>query len=220
MNTADVRNMFLFVAQKIIEKKEFLTEVDSAIGDGDHGIGMSNGFLAVKVKLQSLDTDISVSEIVAAVGKAMLTNMGGASGALFGTLFSSAARTIYDSVACNEKDFANMMRAGLERVKNLGQAECGDKTMIDALEPAVIALEEHAGNGFKEMLEAARVAAWKGVEATKNMQAKFGRAKTLMERAIGFQDAGATSVALIFDAMVEFVANFNFEISCINPEII
>ena len=205
LNAADARNMLIYIADKIIAKKPYLTEIDSAIGDGDHGIGMAGGMQKARKKLLKMEEEENVYAVFEAAGKAMLLSMGGASGVIFGSLYLAGAKGMEASGALTAKDLAEMERKSLAAIQERGKAEVGDKTMVDALVPAVAAMEENYGKGLLVMLQAAEEAAAKGVEDTKKYQAKFGRAKSLMERAIGYQDAGATSVWLILQGMREFV---------------
>lgn len=197
------KEMLLYVADKVIENKPYLTEVDSAIGDGDHGIGMETGFKKVMDTLNGGDFE-TINQVFASAGKSMLMSMGGASGVIFGSLFSEGAKAVPQKDVFDEADIAKFFRGSLDAIKKRGGASVGDKTMVDALEPAVVALEKNSSNG-NAMFAAAESAAQAGMENTKDMIAKFGRAKSLMERAIGFQDAGATSVWIIFRSMHEFL---------------
>lgn len=205
INTQNAKDMLIYIADKIIGQKPYLTEIDSAIGDGDHGIGMAGGMQKAKDKLNKQETFESVYDVFAIAGKAMLMSMGGASGVIFGSLYLSGAKGMEAKPELTASDLAAMERKSLEAIKERGKAQVGDKTMVDALEPAVIAMEENAEKGLFEMLKAAEAAAAKGLEDTKRYTAKFGRAKSLMERAVGHQDAGATSVYLIFQGMREYV---------------
>jgi len=205
LNAEDARNMLLYIADKIIAKKPYLTEIDSAIGDGDHGIGMAGGMQKVKKKLAKMENEENVYAIFEAAGKAMLLSMGGASGVIFGSLYLAGAKEMEAKEVLGATELARMERKSLIAIQERGKAEVGDKTMVDALVPAVEAMEKTAGEGLLAMLKAAEEAARQGVEDTKRYQAKFGRAKSLLERAIGYQDAGATSVWLIFQGMREFV---------------
>lgn len=205
INAADVRNMLIYIADKIIAKKPYLTEIDSAIGDGDHGIGMAGGMQKVKRKLLEMKAEENVYALFEAAGKAMLLSMGGASGVIFGSLYLAGAKGMEPKSVLTAEDVSEMEKKSLEAIKARGKAEPGDKTMVDALAPAVEAMEQGSGISLLEMLKAAEAAAAQGVEDTKKYQAKFGRAKSLMERAIGYQDAGATSVWLILQGMREFV---------------
>lgn len=205
LNAADARNMLLYIADKIIAKKPYLTEIDSAIGDGDHGIGMAGGMQKVKKQLHNMEAEENVYALFEAAGQAMLLSMGGASGVIFGSLYLAGAKGMAPESVITAEDIAKMERKSLEAIKERGKAELGDKTMVDALIPAVEAMEASYGEGLLEMLKKAEKAAEQGVLDTKKYQAKFGRAKSLMERAVGYQDAGATSVWLIFEGMREFV---------------
>lgn len=205
LNAADARNMLIYIADKIIAKKPYLTEIDSAIGDGDHGIGMAGGMQKAKRKLLKMEDEKNVYAVFEAAGKAMLLSMGGASGVIFGSLYLAGAKGMEPKSALRAADLAAMERKSLAAIQERGKAEVGDKTMVDALVPAVEAMEAEHGKGLLEMLKAAEAAAAQGVEDTKKYQAKFGRAKSLMERAVGYQDAGATSVWLILQGMREFV---------------
>lgn len=205
LSAEDVRGMLLYIADKIRSKKSYLTEIDSAIGDGDHGIGMAGGMRKAKEKLQQMEGEQNAYAVFGAAGKAMLMSMGGASGVIFGSLYLAGAKEMEAKAVLTAEDLARMERKSLSAIKERGKAEVGDKTMVDALEPAVAAMEENCGKGLLEMLKAAEEAARQGMEETKKYTAKFGRAKSLMERAIGYQDAGATSVWLIFQGMREYI---------------
>jgi dihydroxyacetone kinase phosphoprotein-dependent L subunit len=200
----NARALIAYVADKIIESKPLLTEIDSKIGDGDHGIGMAGGLQKAKEKVLSTENTGNAYNLFDKAGKAMLMSMGGASGVIFGSLFLAGARDAAPKAELSPADLAVMMEKSLAAIKERGKARVGDKTMVDALEPAVEAMKANAAEGLVPMLKAAEEAAAAGLESTKNFQAKFGRAKSLMERAIGFQDAGATSVWIIFRSMREF----------------
>ena len=205
LSAEDARNMLLYIADKIIEAKPYLTEVDSAIGDGDHGIGMAGGMQKAKKKLVKMEQVDNAYKHFEEAGQAMLMSMGGASGVIFGSLYLAGARGADPAAVITAKDLAAMERKSLETIQERGKAQVGDKTMVDALTPAVEAMEANADKDLLTMLKAAEEGARQGMENTKNYVAKFGRAKSLMERAIGHQDAGATSVYLIFQGMREFV---------------
>ena len=205
LNAEDTRNMLLYVADKIIANKPYLTEVDSAIGDGDHGIGMAGGMQKAKKKLLKMQGEENAYHLFETAGEAMLMSMGGASGVIFGSLYLAGAKGMEPKGVITAEDLAAMERKSLAAIQERGGAQVGDKTMVDALAPAVEALEANSGKGLLEMLKATEEAARCGMENTKKYVAKFGRAKSLLERAIGHQDAGATSVYLIFQGMREFV---------------
>ncbi len=205
LNGEDAKNMLLYVADKIIAKKPYLTEVDSAIGDGDHGIGMAGGMQKAKRKLMEMKDTDNVYQVFETAGQAMLMSMGGASGVIFGSLYLAGAKGMSPKPVLQAADLAEMMKKSLFAIKERGGAEVGDKTMVDALSPAVEAMAENKGRGLHEMLSAAEEAARQGMEDSKQYIAKFGRAKSLLERAVGHQDAGATSVYFIIQGMREFV---------------
>lgn len=201
-----VKDMLVLCADVIIESKPFLTEIDSAIGDGDHGIGMAKGMTAVKKKLLESTDCCDVYKLFQETGKAMIMSMGGASGVIFGTMFMGGAKGRSPAGSITTKEFADLMESSLAAIKARGMAEIGDKTMVDAFEPAVVAMQEYNGDSFEEMLSLAEKAAYEGVENTKSVVAKFGRAKFLGERSLGYQDAGATSTWIILRTMREYVS--------------
>lgn len=205
LSAEDTRNMLLYIADKIIAEKPYLTEIDSAIGDGDHGIGMAGGMQKVKKKLQAMKGEQNPYKIFEAAGQAMLMSMGGASGVIFGSLYLEGAKEMRPKYALTVQDLAVMERKSLAAIQERGGAKAGDKTMVDALEPAVKALEANMENTLLEAARAAEEAARNGMENTKKYTAWFGRAKSLLDRAVGHQDAGATSVWLIFQGMREYI---------------
>lgn len=206
MNAKQVRDMFLYVSDVMIDSEEYLTEIDNKIGDGDHGIGMAIGFKGVRAELEEKEFTY-VNEVFHSIGMTMLCVMGGASGVLFGTVFISGIVGYENKEKFSAGDFAKVFETSLEALKKRGKAKVGDKTMIDALQPAVTALGKAAGEGctVKEGFARAADAAREGMEFTKTCRARFGRAKYYGEKAIGLQDAGATSVYLIFHAMEKWV---------------
>jgi len=206
----EVKEMFLHVADKVIGSKDLLTEVDSAIGDGDHGTGMSVGFKQAIENLNSKELN-TINDVFKTIGMSLISSMGGASGVIFGTVFLGGVKNLENTKTLDTNILAKIMTGSLEGVKERGKASLGDKTMIDALEPASDALNESSSEklSFLEALKKAEKAAEEGVEKSKEYVAKFGRAKTLGERAIGHQDAGATSVWIIFKSMREWVETNN-----------
>lgn len=182
----------------IEREKEFLSELDGAIGDGDHGVNMAKCFREVKKNFpRSLDQDIE--SIFKGVGMIVLNSVGGAMGALYGTFFLRLAQESAGKAELDLSDLVKMLQAGEKGILDIGKAQLGDKTMIDSISPAVRALEEaeKAGKSLSEALRDFDVAARKGMESTKEMVARIGRASRLGERTIGHQDAGATSCYFI-----------------------
>ena len=199
----EVKAMLILVADRIIENEPMLSEADRNLGDGDHGLGMKRGMEAVKEKLAG-EVE-SVEKAFANTGMAMMSSMGGASGAIFGTLWRNGGKALAGREAFDAQGLADLIKAGLEGVMARGGAKPGDKTMIDALHPAMLKAQEVAALPLNEAITAVAQAANDGRNASKAMIATMGRAKTLGEGSIGFPDAGACSVAVIFDAMRDYV---------------
>lgn len=196
------------IADVIDENKLYLTELDAAIGDGDHGLNMSKGFAVVKEKLKE-DDGSNIGDILKKTGMALVSNVGGASGPLYGTAFLKAATVVNGKEEIELSDFAKILEAALEGIKMRGKAELDDKTMIDAIEPALNVLKDGLVKGVsvEAILKEVADAAYKGVEHTKEIAARKGRASYLGERSIGHQDPGATSSALILDTIYQSIAD-------------
>ncbi|MEV7085928.1 dihydroxyacetone kinase subunit DhaL [Streptomyces sp. NPDC093085] len=181
-----------------------LTELDSAIGDADHGSNLQRGFRAVAEALAAEEPG-SPGAVLALAGRRLISTVGGASGPLYGTLLRRTGKALGDSPEVTPAAFAEALRAGVAAVAQLGGAAPGDKTMIDALEPAVAALAAGAGaaGDGTPAFRAAADAAERGAVATVPLQARKGRASYLGERSIGHQDPGATSSALLLAALAD-----------------
>ncbi|MGW0550291.1 dihydroxyacetone kinase subunit DhaL [Streptomyces altiplanensis] len=173
-----------------------LTELDSAIGDADHGSNLQRGFAAVAAALDK-EQPAAPGAVLALTGRQLISTVGGASGPLYGTLLRRTGKALGDEAEVTPGQLAEALRAGVDAVAQLGGAKAGDKTMLDALIPAVGALGESLSFG------AARTAADEGALATVPMQARKGRASYLGERSIGHQDPGATSSALLIGALAD-----------------
>lgn len=206
MNGFKVIEIINKIADKIEENKLFLTELDAAIGDGDHGLNMSKGFHAVREKLK-VDPGTNIGDILKKTGMTLVSNVGGASGPLYGTAFMKASVEVTGKEEIDIRDFEKMLIAALEGIKMRGKAVLEDKTMVDAIEPALRELSKGLGQGLsgKEALREAVDAAYRGVEHTKDILARKGRASYLGERSIGHQDAGATSSAIILETIYEAI---------------
>ncbi|WP_437680497.1 dihydroxyacetone kinase subunit DhaL [Sorangium sp. So ce131] len=203
-------------AAEVIEReKMFLTELDAAIGDSDHGINMARGFTAVRDRLGGLDRG-DVGALLKGVGMILLSTVGGASGPLYGTLFREAGQKAAGAAALDLAALAACLEAGLEGIQRRGKAAPGDKTMVDALGPAVDALKaalrapaaagEGGGGPLAGALERAADAARTGAEATAPLVARKGRASYLGERSAGHQDPGATSCWLLLRSLAATAA--------------
>ncbi len=189
------------MARHVAEHRECLNRLDAALGDGDHGASISAAFQLAVSEINALE-EPSPGDIWLTTAKALMNGMGGASGALFGTLFLKGASSIRGKGRLSGSDMEALWRAGLLGVKLRGRANIGDKTMVDALEPAVevFCAREGLATAWRNAAEAAR----NGAESTKILIARQGRAKYLGERGIGHQDPGATTIALMFEAAAEF----------------
>ena len=206
LDVSESLEMVKHVARKIIEAEPILTDADRNLGDGDHGLGMQRGMTAVLEKLDS-DSFADIQSIFNATGMAMMSSMGGASGALFGTLFRSGAKPLPEMTVFDSSALSDFLIAANEGVQARGGASPGDKTMIDALDPAANESLKTKELAISAALDAVAIAAESGRDQSKDMIATKGRAKTLGERSVGHPDAGACSVAIIFRAMAEFANN-------------
>jgi dihydroxyacetone kinase-like protein len=204
VTTAVLEEWVRTFARLVAENRDHLTELDAAIGDADHGSNMDRGMKAAVAALEE-GRPTTPGALFSKVGMTLVSTVGGASGPLFGTFFMRMGGSLGDTESPSATDLAAALRAGLGGVVDRGKAGPGDKTMFDALAPAVDALEaalshnEPLTTGFK----VAREAAAAGRDATTPMLARKGRASYLGERSVGHQDPGATTVALLLDAATE-----------------
>jgi len=208
VRTTTIHAWMTLVAESVKDRRDYLTQLDAAIGDGDHGVNMDRGFDAVAKALAAQDGAVPPGKLLTLAGKTLVSTVGGASGPLWGTAFRRAGRALGDADEFDGQDLLAALRAALEGVVDLGAAQPGDKTMVDALGPATAALREQLSNGasIADATAAAADAAEQGAQATVPMQARKGRASYLGERSIGHQDPGATSAALIMRALHGAVA--------------
>jgi dihydroxyacetone kinase-like protein len=206
LNGAAVAGMLRGAAELVIARESFLTKADQAVGDGDHGIGMTRGCRAALVALDKLGEAPTPKAAFSAVGGAILAGTGGAAGAVFGTFFRAAGNAIAaDSI--DREALALALSEGAKAVMARGKAKPGDKTMLDALLPAIESLRQAEASDFGTLVELAAAAARQGAEATANMVASMGRAKMLGERALGHPDPGALSVSFLFEGMASYLAD-------------
>ena len=191
----------------IENEKEYLSELDGAIGDGDHGVNMAKCFREVKKKLAASSAE-DVGTLFKEVGMVVLNSVGGAMGALYGTFFLKLSQASAGKSAVNLGDLVAMFQTGEQGILDIGKANLGDKTLIDTLSPAVRAIEaaEKESKPLAGALADFEAAAQEGMESTKDMLAKIGRASRLGERTIGHQDAGATSCYFILRSLASAVS--------------
>lgn len=194
------------IGNVIQKEKDFLTELDSFIGDADHGINMARGFKEVEKKLPGLE-DKDVGTILKTVGMTLVSTVGGASGPLYGTAFMKAGMAIGAKNDIDGADFITALNAAVEGIKMRGKSHEGEKTMLDALIPALNTIKKvyEENKDFKAALEQGIKAAEEGVEYTKTIIATKGRASYLGERSIGHQDPGATSSYLMLKAICSII---------------
>jgi len=207
ITTEDTLRWLHQLALVLRENRDFLTQLDSPIGDADHGINMDRGFQAVIQKLPTV-ANMDIGSILKAVGTTLVSTVGGASGPLYGTAFLRAGISTSGKHELYEADVVGMLEAALEAIKARGKAQPGEKTMVDALTPALAAAKEaEAQNlGLSQMLRRTSDATEKGMKSTIPLLATKGRASYLGERSIGHQDPGATSSWLILKTLANTCA--------------
>ncbi|XME03772.1 dihydroxyacetone kinase subunit DhaL [Lachnospiraceae bacterium C1.1] len=205
MNTEKLIILLDKIADRIDAEKDYLCELDSPIGDGDHGTNMARGFNEVKKKLPSLVSQ-SPAEVLKTVGITLVSSVGGAAGPLYGTAFMKAGDSVKGKSELDISDFTNSLSAAIEGVIARGKAHRGEKTMLDSMIPSLSALNMSIANGDDTMtsLDEALSAAEDGVYYTKTIAASKGRASYLGVRSIGHQDPGATSYKIILEVIVNF----------------
>ena len=191
----------------IENEKEYLSELDGAIGDGDHGVNMAKCFREVKKKLAESSAE-DVGTLLKEVGMVVMNSVGGAMGALYGTFFLKLSQSSAGKNEVNLSDLVAMFQTGEQGILDIGKANPGDKTLIDTLSPAVRAIEaaEKEGKTLAGALADFEQAAKQGMESTTDMLAKMGRSSRLGERTIGHQDAGATSCYFILRSLASAVS--------------
>ena len=208
LTVEQTRAMILAVAASIEASTEQLTQADQVIGDGDHGIGMARGFAAVA---DTVDAEVfhTVDDLFKKTGMKLITSIGGAAGVIFGTLFTGGAKNMGGLTTFDSAALALLLSDGLAAIQMRGKANPGDKTMIDALAPAAAQAKALVGDPLDAALASAAEAAHEGMESTRDMVAKFGKAKALGERSLGHPDPGALSLFLILKAMADYTAGLD-----------
>jgi dihydroxyacetone kinase-like protein len=198
-------DIVLSLADRIIENRAYLSEIDGKIGDGDHGVNMAKGFGMAAERVKG--ADMSLAEALDTLGTVLMTEIGGSMGPLYGVMFTQFAETIERSDAIDAATFSTMLHNGLDGIQAIGSAKVGDKTLLDTLVPAISAFDTAIGSGksFGEALQALVAAAEAGRDSTRDLVAKIGRASRLGERSLGVLDAGATSCALILKSLADGV---------------
>jgi dihydroxyacetone kinase-like protein len=208
MDAATITSWMREIEASVREERDHLVQLDAAIGDGDHGTNMTRGFEAV-VQAFAEDGGSPPGKLLILAGRTLVSTVGGASGPLWGSALRAGGRTLGDQPTFEAQQLVDILAAALASVKDLGTASLGDKTMVDALEPAVDTLRREVADGvpLDRAIDAAAAAAESGMRATIPLQARKGRASYLGERSVGHQDPGATSTALIVRALQRAVSN-------------
>ena len=189
----------------IVGNREYLSEIDGAIGDGDHGINMSKGFTLCGNAIK--DKTLTLAQAFDAVSDALMEGIGGSMGPLYGSLFMGMADSVRDTPALNKEAFAAMLRNGLSELQDISSAGVGDKCLMDTLIPAVESFEHSVsrGDSFSQSLAHMKAAAARGRDSTRDLVAKIGRASRLGERSRGVLDAGAVSCCLLLTQLADTV---------------
>jgi dihydroxyacetone kinase-like protein len=208
MDAATISSWMREVEASVRVERDHLVQLDSAIGDGDHGINMARGFEAV-VQALGADNGSPPGRLLIIAGRTLVSTVGGASGPLWGSALRAGGRVLGDQTSFDGAQLADILAAALASIKDLGTASLGDKTMVDALEPAVETLKAQIAQGVPvaQAVDVAAAAAEGGMRATIPLQARKGRASYLGERSVGHQDPGATSTALILRALQRAVTS-------------
>lgn len=206
MTTQELRDMMLNTAAHLTSHTEMLCKLDSFIGDGDHGITVERGFKAVEAALKDASFDLP-ADVLKTVGDSLVNAMGGAIGPILSSVFCGCVKKLGATPTMDVDEFDLFFTAGLRRVKLIGEAAEGDRTLVDALSPAAQAFSAAKAEGLslKECMARAADAAEQGKENTKTMVAKRGRARFLGEKSLGYVDAGATTMSLIVRSMSDYL---------------
>jgi dihydroxyacetone kinase-like protein len=206
LDTAGVVDMLAAVCETVIASEDELGRADREIGDGDHGQTMARGFSAAREYLRTVPQESTPHTVLSGVGRALIASMGGASGVVFGTLFRGSLQVTFEG-DLTTRTLADHLDAAVEEIQRRGRANAGEKTMLDALIPATVALRAEAvDTPIADALSRAAAIAREGAESTRNMVARHGKSATLGPRSLGFPDPGAISVALIFSEMADWLS--------------
>jgi len=208
MKNSAGKPVLLKIVAAIQENKDYLGEVDGLIGDGDHGMNMNKGFSMFGDLIW--DRDIGFTDGLNELGNVLFSKIGGSMGPIYGTVFMGMAEAGKDFDEIDLDRFAAMLATGLNDLRDVVQAQVGDKTLVDTLEPAVVAVGNAAkeGKSFAEALKEMKTAAQAGRDSTKDLIAKFGRSSRLGERSRGVLDAGAVSCCLILCSMADGILGY------------
>jgi len=202
-----IKDAFDAVANTIISQKDYLSGIDAKAGDGDHGFNMARGFTAARDAVDEMEDTSKPGPVLKTIGKALIQNVGGAAGPLYGAAFVKAAEACDDDTAMNKQSFAKLFDAAVKAIQDRGHAQQGDKTILDALIPIrdCFLPENTEDKNLYEVLQEASKAAGDGVSYTKTIPARKGRASLVGERSIGVEDPGAVSTMIMYRALYQFL---------------
>ena len=202
-----IKDAFDAVANTIISQKDYLSGIDAKAGDGDHGFNMARGFTAARDAVDEMEDTSKPGPALKTIGKALIQNVGGAAGPLYGAAFVKAAEACDDDTAMNKQSFAKLLDAAVKAIQDRGHAQQGDKTILDALIPIrdCFLPENTEDKNLYEVLQEASKAAGDGVSYTKTIPARKGRASLVGERSIGVEDPGAVSTMIMYRALYQFL---------------
>lgn len=204
MNTEKIIQIISQISRRMEQEKEFLTDLDNAIADGDHGINMARGFSAADKKLSEFASN-DIGAVLKSTGMTLVSAIAGSAGPLYGTAFMRSGMVMNGKIEMNISDFIDCLKASVEGVMQRGKSVRGEKTMLDAMIPSLEAMKKAFSDGLsdKEIINCGVDAARKGVEFTKTIAATKGRASYIGERSIGHQDPGATSFTFMLEVIAE-----------------
>ena len=202
-----IKDAFDAVANTIISQKDYLSGIDAKAGDGDHGFNMARGFTAARDAVDEMEDTSKPGPVLKTIGKALIQNVGGAAGPLYGAAFVKAAEACDDDTAMNKQSFAKLLDAAVKAIQDRGHAQQGDKTILDALIPIrdCFLPENTEDKNLYEVLQEASKAAGDGVSYTETIPARKGRASLVGERSIGVEDPGAVSTMIMYRALYQFL---------------
>ena len=202
-----IKDAFDAVENTIISQKDYLSGIDAKAGDGDHGFNMARGFTAARDAVDEMEDTSKPGPVLKTIGKALIQNVGGAAGPLYGAAFVKAAEACDDDTAMNKQSFAKLLDAAVKAIQDRGHAQQGDKTILDALIPIrdCFLPENTEDKNLYEVLQEASKAAGDGVSYTKTIPARKGRASLVGERSIGVEDPGAVSTMIMYRALYQFL---------------
>lgn len=205
ISTGNGKEITLDLVNIIVSNREYLSEIDGAIGDGDHGINMAKGFNLCAKAID--DREVSLGEGFEEISDALMEGIGGSMGPLYGSFFMGMSDSISGKAELSQSDFLAMLQNGLSELQDISTATVGDKCLMDTLIPAINAFEvaTESGKSFKQALDAMQAAAVAGRDSTVDLVAKIGRASRLGERSRGVLDAGATSCCLLLCQLAQSI---------------